>query len=563
MKDLIGTFVVTQLAIVLVFTVVYYFLRRQPNLATRRRALDDITHVPLFVKEMLAELHRGLREMRTLKDKKVKLHGRSEASRGLGLGWAQRLILQVFLIVVWLGLFEAEAAIGMILNVAANLLGMGREYAAVAGPLMALGAFLVTHAVILAVHKADRARRTWRWLRSGTVVSLICVTVAWVVFMGGRTIDPSDLAAAVEMEHTLTHALYVLALVNATAAAFCGGIVLLLVEDAFLEHEIARTEQLIRDHAQHILDVAREALEHKVKLPDDIEEQLDEVHEVITPTRNRRPPSNLVTVATAVLLVLFAAGAQAQDTNPRRPVAAAADTTQLLVLDAGTCELIVDVSASADPAARQEAVLLFAAGVDRYITMKGCRRFRVSAFADDPYARLAEVEIPAVEEVTDACAAVPVPSQRPVEIWFPTLTQARQQLAANDCASQLQVKQAAAAGRRRRAIAEVAHQVQLVAQNIKPRGRCTALGLSIALAHARSQEVVVVSDGFETCPVNPDAVVVENRAGYTWLNIVLIPSAGSENRRWAELTGRLIKLQGQYPGARICPYNELALGWSR
>jgi hypothetical protein len=561
MMNLMVPFFGAQLVLALVLWVVYYVVRRPPNLAARLRALDDITDTALWAKEGRDELERSLSELATLRAKLAKLLKRLEGSRGLGVGWAQRVFMLLFLGGSWLLLYQSESAIGVILNLTSGFLSLSREQAAFAGPLLAMGAFMISHTAALAAHKPERARRTWRWACAGTFVSLVLVGVAWVVFLSGRTVDVTDVVAATQMEATLTRTLYVLALLNAVAAAFAGTAILLLLEDRFVASEIERMERLIREHAQHVLRVARELKDEDVVLSDDIEEQLEDIKEVASPATPRRP-SPLVTVASAVLLALVASGAQAQPAgNP--PPTTVTSSLQVPVRGAGTCEVLVDVSLSTDVPARQEAVRLFVQHLDRFIEAKGCRLFRALGFSGDPFARLVEVEIPEVERATDTCATRDHAQPRAVEVWFPKLGEARQQLMIDRCTERLRTAEAATAGRRRQAVSEAGRQVQLLLKDTEARGNCTALDLAIALAHARSREVAAVTDGFSTCPAGPDTDAAEDGGDYSWLTVLVIPRA-SVDQRWAELAGRIAKLQGRYPGARIRPYNELTGSfWTR
>lgn len=559
--DLMMPFVGAQLVLALVLWVVYYVVRRPPNLAARRRALDDITDVALWAKHGLDELVRSLAEVAALREKASNLRTRSQASRGLGVGWAQRVFLLLFLGGTWFLLYQSESGIAVILNLTSGFLSLSREQAAFAGPLLAIGAFMISHTAALAAHKPERARRTWRWVSVGTFFSLLLVGIAWIVFLSGRTVDVTDVVAATEMEATLTRTLYGLALLNAVAAAFAGTGILLLLEDRFIASEIERTERLIREYAQHSLHVARELKEGDVALSGEIEEQLERIKDLASPAPGRKPPP-LVPVVGALVLALAAGGAQAQNAGHPNP-AVVTSSLQVPVRNAGTCEGLFDVSLSTDTASRQEAVQLFVPQLDRFIEAKGCRLFRASAFSGDPYSRVVEVEIPAVERAADACTTSTPAQSRAVEVWFPRLLQARQQLINDQCAQRLRTAESATMAHRRQAVAEAGRQLQLVIQNAVPRGNCTALDLAVALAHARSHEVVVVTDGFSNCPNSPETDVVEDGGDYSWLTVLVIPRA-SVDQRWAELAGRIAKLQARYPGARIRPYNELTGSfWTR
>lgn len=373
--------------------------------------------------------------------------------------------------------------------------------------------------------------------------------------------DATDVVAATQMEATLTRTLYVLALLNALAAAFAGTAILLLLEDRFVASEIERMERHIREHAQHVLRVARELRGEDVVLSDDIDDQLERIKEVASPAAPRKP-SPLVPVAGAVLLALVAGGAQAQPAGNPPPTVV---TSKLLVrvLGPGTCEILVDVSLSTDVVARREAIQLFVQHLARFMAAADCRLFRASGFSGDPYTRMVEVEIPVVDHATDTCITGAPAQRRAVDVWFPNFLQARQQFMMDRCVKQLRAAEADAMSHRARAIAEAGRQMQLILQSTEARGHCTALDLAVMLAHSRSREVVVVTDGFSTCPTGPDTHAVEDAGDYSWLTVLVIPRA-SIDQRWAELAGRILRLRGRYPGARIRPYNELTASfWTR
>src|SRR5262249_5143253 len=116
LMDLSIPFLGAQLVLVLVLWAVHHVVRRPPNLAGRLRTLDDVTDVEMWIKHGLDELRRSLADLAGLHDRKAKLEQRSRASRGLGVGWAQRVFMLAFLGGTWLLLYESESAIGVILN---------------------------------------------------------------------------------------------------------------------------------------------------------------------------------------------------------------------------------------------------------------------------------------------------------------------------------------------------------------------------------------------------------------------------------------------------------------
>ncbi len=119
--------------------------------------------------------------------------------------------------------------------------------------------------------------------------------------------------------------------------------------------------------------------------------------------------------------------------------------------------------------------------------------------------------------------------------------------------------------RRKNAITEASRQVEVIVHNTSPRGTCTALDLAVMLAHARSREIVVISDGFSNCPMESSTVsATADDRDYSWLTFLLIPTRDPVDQRWAQLAERISKLEGRYPNSRIRPYNELtSTFWTR
>lgn len=531
---ILSLFVLSQGVLALVIWLGHRFARRETRVKARFETIACITHRPSRLEAACREQAATKVEMRVLDERLAR--GRRQLEAMIPSDLAPSAGGFILLAAIW---YEAESAVALALNLASGFGGAPDAVLAFLSPLVAAALFAVLHVLLRAVIRVgagDKPGRVLNRAKVGAVVTGFAVILAaWLVLSGRSLSDPNLVETLASWGITL------LALLLSVAGAFALLVVTTLADERAPERRVAR------------LEAEKTALEQHVKdLEDDIQ-------------RNTPRPSSaahLTAVGGAVLTVVLAAwpapGASAQTVANPPSTAVMAVAGWAPTVTEGACEALFDVSTSLEMAARQEAVGRLSSDLDVLIDVYGCRLLRFSAFSGEPpFNVLRETPLPAAS-ASGSCANVQSvgkasTTSKVVQSWFPHVKDAHQNRDRETCETAQQQQRDAAVRDRRQAL-DAARVVLREVAATPPRGTCTALDFAVQRALRRSQHVLALTDGANTCAVAGAGSSTRVQSSQS-LTFLLLPSSGA--RAPDRGLRAVVRLEQAYPASRVLFFAEL------
>jgi len=520
---------------------------REPNLASRLGAITEIRHRPTRLDAARKEIVWARGEIDVIAEQLDR--ARRRLTEFIPLPESSASI--VWFVVLTVILYEGESGVALLLNLASDFADMSDAVAAFVSPIVAAALFAALHVILGAlihIGAEHRPQRVLHRAKLGAVIGGTAVLLAaWMVLSGRSFTDPRMI------ETVASWGLLTLALLLSVAGAFASLVVSTLNDERALDRRVRRLHRLKFSLERHVEAVQR-----------DIDQQ------------DGRPPN--ITPLTAVagggaalalaLVMLLPVGAAAQGTAPTVrqsvPAVVAGTNTRSLsdVVPPRSCETLVDVSRSVDAVAREEAVERIAGDLDTLVSQFGCDVLRFSAFSGDPpFNVLREsaglpivTPLKSCEDSAGGAGDNGTPISQAVRTLYPSVRAAQQGDAVRHCVSSEQRRYDDEVRNRQRALEEAGTMWRAVART-PPRGSCTALDFAVRRAIRRSQHVLVLSDGANTCetgrmPSMPAVIV----PGHT-LTFLLLPARGADAP--ARALRHAMRLQREYPSSRVLFFVEL------
>jgi hypothetical protein len=220
---------------------------------------------------------------------------------------------------------------------------------------------------------------------------------------------------------------------------------------------------------------------------------------------------------------------------------------------------MVDVSASVADGARKEAIARMANELTFVTEVFDCALLRFTAFSGEPpFNALREPPpLPVVLPLRSCDAAQSAAAGRSigtaVEVVYPKIGRAHQEAAEAKCLADDRLRYDRELLDRRQAV-EAARPIWFEVARTPARGACTALDFAVQRAVGRSQHVLVLSDGSNSCPT-PRADPTVQMAVDQSLTFLLLASAGpTAAERGVRAAARL---ETRYPASRVLFFSEL------
>lgn len=477
--------------------------------------------------------------------------------------------------------------------------------------------------VNLAIRDPHRPGRTLRRAKLGALLTVALLLAFAATFRLGSGADTTN---AEMIEGLVGLSLWCLAGFAGVAAAFCSVTALTHFSDAWNGRQISRLELLLDKYEHHTAELNRdvEALSRDassraagtavgLSTPDSetrgTRENSTSPPAPAVPSDPRRPvPTSTASHAAILILSITALAGQAcaydretaaqhltlreriveaslpartagiatasddtRDTTPATletaaPKGAAAAAGSLV--PAGSCEILIDTSSSTHDESRHAAVSAVMTALPDLTQSLACSVLRVAPFSGDAYEPLWETTLAPLSDPGADCALQarqPAPTggtSRLVEAVYPVMAEARSRRAAETCLAAQRAQASLTLAARDRALAEAGQRL-LAVQDGPPRGHCTALNEVAARALRRSQGVVVITDGWSSCPSGPRAPAGEDSTlglpvpTTSLLLFALVPSKTNSDERGAEADIREANLERVFPGSRTYLFNEL------
>lgn len=488
-------------------------VRREPSLRGRLTAVTEVTHRPTRIEAARKEVTRTKSETESVDKRLARARQRLNdmipmaESPGSALGFGVLAFI----------LYEGESAVALLLNLAARLGNMSDAVAAFFSPIIAAALFAGLHVIlgsIITIGAKHRPERVVIRAKVGAAVTGLAVIVAsWAVLSGRSLTDPRLI------ENVASIGLMVLALLLSVAGA-CSSLVVTTVNgERALERQVSRLEALKTALERHLDAVQRDLAQHE------------------------RPSISLAAVTSVVLAIFLVQPAVAQ-------------TRQSFVAP-NSCEVLIDVSRSVNVGARQEAMEQFVAQLEAIATIFQCVPVRASAFSGEPpFNVLREVTLPAIADTTECTNAAPVDlsaTKRAVQLLYPSVGAARQDVAVRDCLAREKSKRDDALRDRQAALDSTRVMLRGLV-GTRPRGNCTALNFAVERAVHRSEHIFVLTDGANTCKANQVRAPITFDRMQT-LTFLLVASAADD----APVLGLLYasRLESAYPSARVVFASEV------
>lgn len=502
-----------------------YLLRQEPPLAARRAAVLELTHRPARLDAGRAELARTRADQtavtRDLTRDRQRLADWLPLDDTPGGAWKFGIVAGL--------LAELEAILFLLYSISSGFGNAPSWLLAIIAPPAAVTTVLLMHVMLAAAFGSrHRPSRTLRRARAGSVLGTLAVIMAIWAVLGGRNLtDPK----AIE---TLTGlGLIMLASTTSLAGGFAALVATTLLEERRLDRGVARLEARAQALDDHYALIAAD---------------LDRLG-----NNSPEPPSGGFAVPTSivptVLLALLLGTV----------VSASAESSEVATnfSRSGACELLLDLTTSVNPLARQRALFQTREELPTMVDALGCTIVRIVPFSGDLLLDLTEIALPAVVDPAVTCreaAAAPMSGvMRTTALLYPTVSAARDREARTTCETQLTPQRQQQLAAHQQALAHAAAALEQTAQ-LTPRGNCTALTLAVQRALQRAQHVVVITDGENSCPTPTTSTAL---GGTTTLLFLLVPSNHDSPDGPQALLTRLAALQAAFPRSRALLLPEL------
>ncbi len=498
---------------------VWYALTKKPDLLGRIAHVREYASRKKRVAKANVEIERGRAERSSLQ--KVLERTRQLVRDRIDIGDPHQLrITAIGFAVVTLVLYQGDNFLMTLLNGGSSLFGLTVRAWAVGSPWIVLSIFVGIHMLIsMAIVDSDRPTRTLRLARIGALITGVLVLTSMWGSLAGRGLDFSTGGWAAD---AIQWSLWLLVLV----LALCGGFTAVMASEHFRQAGLAARlvdlETLDDEYKRHI-----EALESEVSMHDDKSEctvgEPTSPHGVVRAVEHAA--GLLIAVMTASLLAGSGTVAAASDGTAAPPAGAAPASGRSNVvavagdLPIGTllsppawvmhaaqpadneCDALLDVSRSISPNDKIAAIQAFAEMLPNILEAFNCSVIRISAFsADAPFQPIREFVLPTLPAASScttnrqASGGIAGLAQQ----MYPDLKAAERQRNDDACQQKQRDEAAAAAGPRVSAVKEASASATGLME-VQPRGSCTALYQAAARALQRSQHVVAVTDGAQTC----------------------------------------------------------------
>ena len=214
------------------------------------------------------------------------------------------------------------------------------------------------------------------------------------------------------------------------------------------------------------------------------------------------------------------------------------------------CEYLPDITTSVDRASFKATISQAAEMMPMVIDRFDCTAVRISPFAGDLFVSIDEIVIPAVEDPVLRCqSAAPAAESartKAIGLLYPGVAASHQQQGVDACATRNQGIRENAMAKRRAAVNEAQDKLRAVSALV-PRSPCTAWQQAVERALRRSQHVITITDGAQTCAAPKAAASVPSNGTLLFL---VVPSGGQNADRANLLLERLGSLERSFQGAR-------------
>jgi hypothetical protein len=495
----------------------------EPDLAAIRKSIDELVDLKERAQARVEELIRARAELARTELEAARAASMAAATdrprESVGAMWAFVALAFVFL--------ELDALIWVALSAPSQLLGMGLiGWAYLAFPISST-TVLLWHVVIMsAFHDASRPAATVRRARVAVVITGLLVVAAMTLVLAGRNISQNA-----DLVTTLTGlGLFALGATSSLCSAFCAVVAATIHEMHRPWREQDRLDRLVHRYKRHIQLLEEGETGDAGEIPAVREPAKTAQPSPGSPARQRPSAVNALMLLAGLIATPGIAGAQT-------PFARA-----------GSCEIMVDVSRSADHDARRAALNGLAGQLDVVAGALGCRVLRLATFADEPVLVLEEFALPTVSDPRSDCqAALRLKlddKNKSVDVLYPHLADARQREALDRCIRERRPKQGEDQAARAAAINSAAARLKGLGLDDVP-SPCTAVATAVLRSLRRTATMILISDGVSDCPGEKASVSVPAGA------LVLVVQLPQSQKRSAKRLSRVVpaNVEALLPGA--------------
>jgi hypothetical protein len=517
-------FVVGFLLVAATISVIHCVTHHETSLGSRRAAIMEITHRPTRLEAARTELARTRAELKIILRELTKF--RQRLADWLPLEDTPGSAWRFFLVAGVLGMLEA---ILFLLYSLGSGFGSAPAWllALLSGPAAFVAILLVHVGLAAAFGSRHRPARTLYRARIGLVVGILAVILAVWAVLGGRNL--TDVRA---IETLTAVGLVALTSVTSMAGGFAALVATTLLEERQLERAIVTLEE--REQALE---------EHYTVIENDVA-RLEDTSNTQRSSGSFAAPAAVVPVLALALLLTPKSG-----TAQNAPAATFVRTA--------ACEVLVDLTTSVNPLARQNALNLTRGNLQPMADALGCSILRIVPFSGNLMDDITEVSLPAIIDPVTACHDVKPPLASGVKgataILYPSVQREWREEVRKTCESKLSEQQQQELYTRTQAFSEAANALERAA-TLRPHGNCTALNLAVRRALQRAQHVVTITDGVNTCPSPSRHAKVED--GTTMLFLIVASNSDSPDAP-QEVFTRLEAIQRAFPGGRALLLPEL------
>src|SRR5258708_7530106 len=445
-------------------------------------------------------------------------------------------------------LYEGESGVALLLNLASRFANMSDAVAAFVSPIVAAALFAALHVILGAlIHiGADhRPQRVLHRAKLGAVIGGTGVILAGWMVLSGRSFTDAQMIETIASWGLLT-----LALLLSVAGAFASLVVTTLNDERAIERRTGRLQKYKTFLERHLEAVQRDIDQHGDR--------------PATITALSTVASVGAVLAIVITPFLHPATAHAQAGGIRQAEATTVVKGVAGVMSAVTprsCETLIDVSLSVEAMSRKKAVEQIGADLETLANAFGCEILRFSAFSGDPpFNVLREAGalhfVAPLKSCEDAAGTNSggTAVNEAVRTLYPSVRAAQKDDAVRNCVSKDRQRYESDIRTRQQALDDARAIWREVART-ESRGSCTALELAVRRAVGRSQHVLVLSDGANTCDTALIKSGSRNAVSGETLTFLLLPAAGRD----ADARGlrNLVRLQIVYPSSHVLFFSEL------